>query len=195
MLDAGLGFHLATSAFVLASLGWRRKYWDNRSHFPLPPGPPPAFQIVRSIFSLNDLPPWFMLFLGVVYARMLNKRAVALNSEEIAKDLFEERSSIYSDKPQRWFTKPLLRTSMPSGNRQCIFSSCRWRYDTKGYCDNRSLPFSLTATRLVPNAKYKRASIKCIQPEAGRDAWEILFQIVKENMYNGHVPPCMVMTG
>jgi hypothetical protein len=46
-----------------------------------------------------------MLFLGVVYARMLNKRAVALNSEEIAKDLFEERSSIYSDKPQRWFTK------------------------------------------------------------------------------------------
>jgi hypothetical protein len=46
-----------------------------------------------------------MLFLGVVYARMLNKRAVALNSEEIAKDLFEERSSIYSDKPQRWFTQ------------------------------------------------------------------------------------------
>jgi hypothetical protein len=42
MLDAGLGFHLATSVFVLASLSWRRKYWGNRSHLPLPPGPPPA---------------------------------------------------------------------------------------------------------------------------------------------------------
>jgi hypothetical protein len=42
-----------------------------------------------------------MLFSGdIVYARMLNKRLVVVNSEEIARDLFDGRSTIYSDKPQ-----------------------------------------------------------------------------------------------
>jgi len=31
---------------------------------------------------------------------MMNKRIVVVNSEEIARDLFEGRSNIYSDKPQ-----------------------------------------------------------------------------------------------
>lgn len=35
-----------------------------------------------------------------MYARLLNKPVIVINSEEVAKDLFEGRPTIYSDKPQ-----------------------------------------------------------------------------------------------
>ena len=59
MLDTGLAFYLATSAFVLTGvLSWRWKYWDNRSHPPLPPGPP-SLPILGSVLSLHDpFRPW-----------------------------------------------------------------------------------------------------------------------------------------
>ncbi|KAG2056782.1 cytochrome P450 [Suillus hirtellus] len=40
------------------------------------------------------------LLCDIIYARLLNKPILVINSEEIAKDLFEERSSIYSDRTQ-----------------------------------------------------------------------------------------------
>ncbi|OJA14108.1 hypothetical protein AZE42_09825 [Rhizopogon vesiculosus] len=121
MLDTGAGFYLATSAFVLVALSWCQKYWDNRSHPPLPPGPP-SLPIVGSIFSLDDPSrPWLSFnawkstygghnfggnplvipncSLGdIIYTRLLNKPVVVINSEEVAKDLFDFRSSIYSDR-------------------------------------------------------------------------------------------------
>ncbi|OAX34015.1 cytochrome P450 [Rhizopogon vinicolor AM-OR11-026] len=106
MFDAGFVFYLATSAFVLAGLSWCRTYRDNPLHLSLPPGPP-SFPIVGSIFSLDDrlrswvsFNNWRSKYGDIVYARMLNKRIVVVNSEEIARDLFEGRSTIYSDKPQ-----------------------------------------------------------------------------------------------
>jgi hypothetical protein len=36
----------------------------------------------------------------MIYARLLNKPILVINSEEIAKDLFERRSNIYSDRTQ-----------------------------------------------------------------------------------------------
>jgi hypothetical protein len=37
---------------------------------------------------------------------MLNKPIVVINSEEIARDLFDRRSAIYSDKPQSIVYEP-----------------------------------------------------------------------------------------
>jgi hypothetical protein len=41
----------------------------------------------------------------MIYARLLNKPILAINSEEVAKDLFERRSSIYSDRTQSFVYK------------------------------------------------------------------------------------------
>ena len=58
MLDTGPAFYLATSVFVLAGLSWCRIFFHNRSHPPLPPGPP-SLPIIGSILSLGDpTRPW-----------------------------------------------------------------------------------------------------------------------------------------
>ena len=59
MLDTGPALYLAISAFVLtALLSWCQKYWDNRSHPQLPPGPP-SLPILGSVLSLDDpFRPW-----------------------------------------------------------------------------------------------------------------------------------------
>ena len=127
MIDTWLGLSLVTSAFVLVS--WRRKYLDSRSHPPLPPGPR-SLPVLGSVLSLDDpFRPWRsfnawkhiygghniggnMLVIShcsagdLVYARLLRKRVVVVNSEEVAKDLFELRSMIYSDKPQSIVLEP-----------------------------------------------------------------------------------------
>lgn len=47
------------------------------------------------------------LFSGdIIFARLLNKPVIVINSEEIAKDLFEGRSTIYSDRPQSIVYEP-----------------------------------------------------------------------------------------
>ncbi|OAX30897.1 cytochrome P450 [Rhizopogon vinicolor AM-OR11-026] len=122
MLGAGPVFYLTTLTCVLIGLSWCRKYWDNRSHPPLPPGPP-SLPIVGSIFSLhNPTQPWLgfnawkstygrysfsgnLLIIAcfpgdIIYARLLNKPVVVINSEEVANDLLVLRSAIYSDRPQ-----------------------------------------------------------------------------------------------
>jgi hypothetical protein len=42
----------------------------------------------------------------IVYTRLLNKPVVVVNSEEVAMDLFELRSTIYSDRPQSIVYEP-----------------------------------------------------------------------------------------
>ncbi|OAX34340.1 hypothetical protein K503DRAFT_803670 [Rhizopogon vinicolor AM-OR11-026] len=113
MLDAGPAFYLATSAFVLAGLSWCRQYWDNRSRLSVPPGPP-SLPIIGSILSLGDTArPWLAFNdwrstygCDIVYARLLGKPVVVVNSEEVARDLFDLRSLIYSDKPQSIVCEP-----------------------------------------------------------------------------------------
>ena len=46
-------------------------------------------------------------FLGdIIYARLLSNPVVVVNSEEVAKDLFELRSAIYSDRPESIIVEP-----------------------------------------------------------------------------------------
>jgi len=42
----------------------------------------------------------------IIYARLLNKPLVVINSEEVARDLLELRSGIYSDRPQSIVYEP-----------------------------------------------------------------------------------------
>ncbi|KAJ8592289.1 cytochrome P450 [Rhizopogon salebrosus TDB-379] len=126
-VDTGPAFYFAISALVLAGLSWCRKHWDSRSHLPLPPGPP-SFPIVGSIFSLHDpvrswlsFNAWRSTYGDIVYARLLSKHIVVVNSEEIARDLFEGRSYIYSDKPQSIVYEPFAAdfntALMPYGDK------------------------------------------------------------------------------
>ncbi|KAG1802268.1 cytochrome P450 [Suillus plorans] len=105
MLDDGSRLYLATSALVLAIFSCYRKYRDKQSGPPLPPGPT-SLPILGNVLSLDVARPWQTFnawrstYGDLVYARLLNKPVVVINSEEVAKDLFEGRPTIYSDKPQ-----------------------------------------------------------------------------------------------
>ncbi|OAX35687.1 cytochrome P450 [Rhizopogon vinicolor AM-OR11-026] len=96
MLNTEPILYLATSVFALVSLSWARKQWQNRKHLPLPPG-------------------------DIIYARLLTKPVLVINSEEIARDLFELRSTIYSDKPQSIVYEPFASdfntALLPYGDR------------------------------------------------------------------------------
>ncbi|KAG0706763.1 cytochrome P450, partial [Suillus ampliporus] len=93
---------------------------------PLPPGPTPL-PIVGNVLSLDAARPWLTFndwrstYGDIIYARLLNKHVVVINSEEVAKDLFEGRSTIYSDKPQSIVYEPFASDFnaglMPYGDR------------------------------------------------------------------------------
>ncbi|KAJ8592290.1 cytochrome P450 [Rhizopogon salebrosus TDB-379] len=126
-VDKGPAFYLAISALVLAGVSWCRNYWDSRSHPPLPPGPT-CLPIIGSVLSLKDpVRPWLCFSVwkakygDIIYARLLSKRILVINSEDIAKDLFDGRSQIYSDKPQSFvfksFAADFNASVMPYGDR------------------------------------------------------------------------------
>ncbi|KAG1804262.1 cytochrome P450 [Suillus subaureus] len=126
MFDDGPGLYLATSALTLTFLSYCRKYWLSRSHPPLPPGPTPL-PIVGNVLSLDVARPWLTFnawrstYGDIIYARLLNKPVIVINSEEVAKDLFEGRSTTYSDKPQsivyELFASDFNAGLMPYGDR------------------------------------------------------------------------------
>ncbi|KAG2156377.1 cytochrome P450 [Suillus clintonianus] len=126
MLDTGPILYVVTSVLALASLAVVRKYLDDHSRPPLPPGPTPL-PIVGNLLSLDFTEPWMSFnawrstYGDLIYARIFNKPILVVNSEEVAKDLFEERSNIYSDKPQSFIYEPFASNFniaiMPYGDR------------------------------------------------------------------------------
>ncbi|KAG0708665.1 cytochrome P450 [Suillus ampliporus] len=105
MFDSGPGIYLVAAALALAALSCHRKYWDNHPRPLLPPGPTPL-PIVGNVLSLDVSRPWLTFnawkstYGDIIYARLLSKPIVVINSEEVAKELFDGRSNIYADKPQ-----------------------------------------------------------------------------------------------
>ncbi|KAG1757498.1 cytochrome P450 [Suillus lakei] len=126
MLDDGPGPYLAVSALAVAVLICCRKYFLDHSHPPLPPGPTPLLVLGNSL-SLDSARPWLTFnawrstYGDIIYARLLSKPVLVINSEEVAKDLFERRSSIYSDRPRsivyEAFASDFNMGFMPYGDR------------------------------------------------------------------------------
>ncbi|KAG1826008.1 cytochrome P450, partial [Suillus subaureus] len=96
---------------------------------PLPPGPTPL-PVLGNVLSLDSARPWLTFnawrsaYGDIIYARVLSKPVLVVNSKEVAKDLFDRRSSIYSDRPQsivyEAFASDFNMGFMPYGNS-------RWR--------------------------------------------------------------------
>ncbi|KAG1865798.1 cytochrome P450 [Suillus subalutaceus] len=126
MLNDGPGVYLAISALVVAVLSYCRKYRLDHSRPPLPPGPTPL-PVLGNILSLDSARPWLTFNAwrsthgDIIYARLLSKPILVVNSEEVAKDLFERRSGIYSDRSQsivyEAFASDFNTGFMPYGNR------------------------------------------------------------------------------
>ncbi|KAH7913777.1 cytochrome P450 [Hygrophoropsis aurantiaca] len=82
-----------------------KHFTKKRHRLPLPPGPAPL-PIVGNVRGINKNAPWLTYkdwgdrYGDLVYSRMLNQEIVVVNSETIAKDLLEHRSSNYSDRPE-----------------------------------------------------------------------------------------------
>jgi hypothetical protein len=88
------------AAFVL---GWLTRR-NNRNGIPLPPGPKP----LPLIGNLLDMPKekdwetyrsWNERYGDIVYVEALGSKMVVLSSMAVINELFERRSSIYSDRP------------------------------------------------------------------------------------------------
>ncbi|OAX36487.1 cytochrome P450 [Rhizopogon vinicolor AM-OR11-026] len=173
MLDTGPMLYLATSAFVLVSLIWGRKRWENRSRPPLPPGPP-SLPLLGSILSLGDpARPWLSFnalrstYGDLIYARLLTKPVVVVNSEEIARDLFEFRSTIYSDRPQSIVYEPFAVDFgiplFPYGDR--------WRLH-----------------RRIFHQQFRQAAIPTYHAELLRSAHKMLFSFLQDpHHYTSHI--------
>ncbi|KAH7911741.1 cytochrome P450, partial [Hygrophoropsis aurantiaca] len=71
---------------------------------PLPPGPPPT-PVVGNIRGFNVGAPyltyteWAAAYGDIVYSRFFDQDIIIINSEEVARDLLDRRSHIYSDRP------------------------------------------------------------------------------------------------
>ncbi|KAG6864797.1 hypothetical protein C0991_007053 [Blastosporella zonata] len=74
-----------------------------RPHFP--PGPK-GLPIIGNILQMGDDHPellfreWAKKFGKIVYVQILNQPMVILTDLEVARDLLDKRSSIYSDRPR-----------------------------------------------------------------------------------------------
>ncbi|KAG2041161.1 cytochrome P450 [Suillus americanus] len=138
---------------------------------------------------------------NIIYAHLFNKPVVAINSEEVAKDLFEGHSIIYSDKPQSivypylfWFLLKLISI------RFVAFFILHMIYDYELKAKNDPIAHNMkkymnwTNTALVPvlklpswfpGATFKQVSLECLK--AGHNIKEILFQMSTSIMV-----PCIV---
>ena len=99
-----------------------RRALGRRTAYPLPPGPP-GLPWVGNVIGVDTNAPWItyaewartygrLLHVGsmsstevdihagdLVYSRLLGRDIIIINSEKIAKDLLENRSKNYSDRP------------------------------------------------------------------------------------------------
>ncbi|KAH7928413.1 cytochrome P450 [Leucogyrophana mollusca] len=96
---------------------------------PLPPGPPPL-PIVGNVRGFNVNAPWLTYtewaaaYGDLVYSRLFNQDIIVVNSEEVASALLDQRSHIYSDRPEL-VTNELLGLSF---NSVFLRYGPKWRF-------------------------------------------------------------------
>ncbi|EGO23228.1 hypothetical protein SERLADRAFT_439971 [Serpula lacrymans var. lacrymans S7.9] len=82
-----------------------RKASNKNGHLRFPPGPPRLPIVGNALEATNSDKPWVTykkwadVYGDIIYCRMLNQDVIIINSEKVAKDLLEKRSSNYSDRP------------------------------------------------------------------------------------------------
>ncbi|KAG8216714.1 cytochrome P450 [Butyriboletus roseoflavus] len=81
-----------------------QRAFASRNSYPLPPGPP-GLPWVGNIIGIDAGAPWktyaewARTYGDIVYSRLFGNDIIIINSEKIAKDLLENRSRNYSDRP------------------------------------------------------------------------------------------------
>lgn len=90
--------------FVPLVIAWRSASSKNANLLPLPPGPR-LLPFVGNALDIDVSRPWLTYtnwkekYGDIVYSRVLGQHIIIINSIEIARELLDKRSAIYSDRP------------------------------------------------------------------------------------------------
>ncbi|KAH7921033.1 cytochrome P450 [Leucogyrophana mollusca] len=93
---------IASATLLYARYDSKRR--ANPSGLPLPPGPRPL-PFLGNILNLNLFEPWLSYtqwrktYGDIMCSRLLGQNFIIINSQKVAKELVEQRSTIYSDRP------------------------------------------------------------------------------------------------